>query len=385
MSRSRSSRFGLAVRAVAAVGLVAALLVLAPVGPASGGPTRAIVVEKVVDGEGPDGPYDMTVSCSNDADPEAEETIPVAVSNGDTEVAAVTLTGTTTCTVTEDDAQGASSTSFECSVPGTSDATCQSASQGVAVWSTTNTGDVDITVTNSFAAAGGLELVNVSGSITLVDFDPLDIEPGSAGFTLEWDTSTGDVTGTSSFGSALISQPAAPPDVPVDVCVKASIYNDPPTGNTNGTIDPDTGEVEFTSTNGITFDIWATVLCPDDGSEPTIAKTAVCTIPSFDIPWVSTPPDGENFGPLPFDPDADYGMTIHATFEIPAIPSGGCTAPIEGLFNTTLGLPGEGSAILELERGTPPEPSPTPAETPTAVAPTTPAAVVTTGSPTFTG
>jgi hypothetical protein len=373
---------------VAALGLLTALFVLVPTSPASSGPTRSITIEKIVDGDGPDGPYDINVSCTNTVDPVQE--FDLSLNDGENDTVVVTLANAPlfqaiTCTVTEPGDQSANSTAFECTIPGGSAATCPSTDQ--VAWSGANVGAADVTVTNVFGGAGALEFVNVSGNIKFGDFDALDIPEGDAGFTLEWDTTTGDVTGTSSFGSTLISQAAAPPDVPTDVCVKSTIFNDPASGNTIGTIDPDTGEVEFTSTNGVTFVIWAGVLCPSDGSEPTTAPTSTCNIPAFDIPWVSTPPEGENFGPLPFDPDADYAMTIHADFQIPAIPPGGCSPlAIEALFNTALGLPGPGSALLELVRGTPPTPPPTPAGggAPTAPAAASPAAAVTT-TPGFTG
>jgi hypothetical protein len=368
---------------VAALGLLTALLVLVPASPASSGPTRSVTVSKVVDGDGPTGPYTINVLCSNGSDP--DEDTDVTLNDGEDSTVAVALTGAVTCDVTETDDGGAASVAFGCTIPGGSAATCPSPSQGTVSWTAPNLGGAEVEVTNVFSAAGGLELVNVSGSITLGTQDALDIPAGDAGFTLEWDTTTGDVTGTSSFGSSLVS--AFPAALPTGVCVKSTIFNDPPSGNTSGTIDPDTGEVEFTSTNGVTFDIWVTGPCPDDGTEPTTAPLTTCNIPAFDIPWVSTPPDGVNFGPLPFDPDADYGMTIHADFDIPAIPEpGGCTVPgIAPLFNTELGLPGPGSALLELVRGTPPTPPPTPAAgAAAAAAPATPAAAVTT-SPEFTG
>src|SRR5690606_30155466 len=110
---------------------------------------------------------------------------------------------------------------------------------------------------------------------------------------------TGDFAGTTSFNPI----PVDPPDVPVPAVIHIQPNGDP---NVTGSIDPTTGEAALTASVILTVDV------------PEI--TISCSTPAFDIEFTTEPPDGAPLAPIPFDPDADYTMSLASeTFEVPPV------------------------------------------------------------------
>ncbi|MDZ7733421.1 MAG: hypothetical protein U5R31_10195 [Acidimicrobiia bacterium] len=126
--------------AIAALGV--ALLAPSPVDAGDNGAVVELRVEKVVDGEGPDGPYPVQGACG-DGEPENFE-VSVGIPHVETGDAAA-VTGN--CTVQELDALGATSTGYGC------EATGSGVCDGDATFSfpVNEPGTVTITITNTFA------------------------------------------------------------------------------------------------------------------------------------------------------------------------------------------------------------------------------------------
>jgi hypothetical protein len=118
---------------------------LLPVVPAgAGGTGRSIRISKVVEGDGPGGPYTVQVDCAVEDDSEFEiadgETVPIQVGN---------QTGDS-CVVTEIETQG-STVSYECTVVN-AEGICGTDNQTVS-WQGDSLGDVEVVITNTFDPA----------------------------------------------------------------------------------------------------------------------------------------------------------------------------------------------------------------------------------------
>jgi len=211
-------------------------------------------------------------------------------------------------------------------------------------------------MTAACAAEQDLEFTNTAGTVSVGDID-LEIAAGDAGLVGTWDDVTGEFTGTTTFNPITI--PANPPDVPIAVVVQLINADD----NVEGTIDPETGAAELTAAMQFQLTV--------PGETP-----IVCASPAFDVTFT----DSEALAPLPFDESADYTISLDGSFNMPAF-GGDCA--IAAIVNDTLGLPTDGTAALDLVRGTPAPPT-TPT-TPTTTATTTTAAAVATSQPRFTG
>lgn len=219
------------------------------------------------------------------------------------------------------------------------------------------------------AAEQDLEFTNTGGEITIGDMDPFETTAGNAGLEGTWDDVTGEFVGTTTFNPSTVEVEASPGPPPVMLAVIVQLLNED--DNVTGTIDPETGEAELTATMQFQLTI------------PADAGDTVCTSPEFDVTFTSTEP----FDPIPFDPEADYTISLEGDFTVPAFDTvAGCTPAssnpaIPTVINTTLGAPVAGTSTLDLVRGTPAPPT-----TPTTVATTTTtAAVVATSQPRFTG
>lgn len=134
---------------VLALALVAGALLAAfgsPAGSQEGGNAYRINVTKVVDGEGPVGPYAFNVTCTNPFSTPAGP-FDFVLDDGQTETVGVTFFDT--CTVTETDALGADSTTYACEV--VADAVCDD-EQTVTIDINDSNGEATVTVTNTFEA-----------------------------------------------------------------------------------------------------------------------------------------------------------------------------------------------------------------------------------------
>jgi hypothetical protein len=222
------------------------------------------------------------------------------------------------------------------------------------------------------SASGGplptemLEFVNTGGSITLATQPALALPAGDVGIIGDWDTGTGAFTGELSANPISSTVDVGGNPVPITVDIEA-------VGDLVGLIDPSDGLGEIDTT----FNVVVNVLI--DPNAP-----IVCTLGPISGTFLTDVGDGEPLAPIPFDPDGDYSMTLVIDeASIAALADGACSAPgIAAVVNQTLGLPGIGSMVLPLVRGSavPPTTPTTGATTSTTAAP---AAAAT--QPRFTG
>lgn len=204
-------------------------------------------------------------------------------------------------------------------------------------------------LTSAEAAEHDLEFANTGGSFNLSGFDPLDLPAGQAGLTGTWDDTTGDFEGVTTINPFSL-------EVLVPIVLSIEPNLNPDGVNVTGTIDPATGEAALTASVILTIEV------------PSLS--AVCSTPAFDIEFTTGPPDGAPLEPIPFDPDADYTMTlVSETFTVPQVALSE-TCAIADVVNQNAGFPADGTATLALQRGTPAPPTtPTTQETTTTAGP----------------
>ncbi len=110
----------------------------------------------------------------------------------------------------------------------------------------------------------------------------------------------------------------------------------------------------------------------------------VCSTPAFEFEF-STDPDGVPLEPIPFDPNADYTMTlVSEPFEVPAVVAS-ATCTLADVINEAAGFPADADATLALVRGTPAPPTTPTTPTTQGTTSTTAATAAAATSPRFTG
>jgi hypothetical protein len=219
---------------------------------------------------------------------------------------------------------------------------------------------VIVPMSTANAATQDLEFTNTAGTVMVGSLPTITIPAGDAGLTGTWDDATGEFTGTTQFNP--ITVPASPPTVPISVVVQLRNNG---TNNVTGTIDPATGEADLTASMVFRLTVPGTPPAPD----------TVCDSPAFDVEFF----DETALDPIPFDPQADYSISLDGPFTLPAF---GQDCPLGAVINSILGLPTGGDVALDLVRGTPAPPTTPPPTSPTTA---TTAAVAAATQPKFTG
>jgi hypothetical protein len=127
------------------VALIGAALLLMPMAPIHAGqPSRFIEITKVVDGDGPSGPYTVEVDCDVNGVTEVD------VDDGDTEIVAVQNQTSDSCSVTETGDNGADDVGYDCTPGSLGDEAAECFADNVVRWDGDLTGDAEIVITNTF-------------------------------------------------------------------------------------------------------------------------------------------------------------------------------------------------------------------------------------------